>query len=445
MSNSINSCLDRFHKKYHQDFYTPINPDAFSEVASNDDYESIGFTGFGNKYQSEAEKEIWADETSKLAHKSVYFHIAELPLKLISYMTYSLDNWWSRGFSALDTLANAFASMFRNKIYARDDDNYGAIKKAKEEFGDTKTEWLTKWNIFLQTKVKFLLPVLSLINPDLAFDIDSGVLGAIDSSWFRKHSLHSGFYPGIVQDLLNKWFGSKNNGAGKEHPPEWKLVRQQFKKHSSKAHIWWEKYINATPEHKEKNLLTFCKYMDQVTSIIVPFICLPSNLVGDTVRPILRRLNLSGPLRTFIRTLSAADRSLLGINYVFRFFIPEHIAEKRLEKLKNPNDNDTFKLSNFKFSYLYLGSLVGDILDFPLILCENKIKELHPFIQHSVEIMRIFKDWAFNTFWSGRRIRAAGTVKSKLSLDKAQEENNVNNISASNKLNSPNSNSAVDS
>lgn len=408
MSNTI-SCFSQVQGKYPNCIF-PIVPEAVSESAANNDYQNTGFKGFGNANQSRSEKEEWAKETKELADKSLLFRIIQLPLDVVSYFisTSEPDNpWISKGFFSAKSLAEVLAERYQNKIYGRENDNLGAEKHAEEQFGDNKTRWLSSINNTIQTKVRFLTPVLGLINPDLANDIDLGLFEMIDSSWWRKMSLNSGFYPGIIQDLLTK---TKNlftkKDEDKEHPPTWTFIKDQFKNHLSNARESKRKYEEAKGTESEATaLLKWCKNWDQLTSVIMPFVCLPSNLVGDTLRPILRRLNVSGPLRTIIRTLSVADRGLVGVNYWFRFYKPEQIAEKKNE------ESDKFKFSN-----LYLASLVGDVANIPLTIFEDKVKEMHPVIQHGIEVMRIFSDWSFDMFWPGRRKRIAEDKLKELSL-----------------------------
>ena len=406
------SCLDRFHTVYRTDLLAPVDPEARSESAPNDDYASIGFTGLGNKNQSKEDKEKWATDTKNLAKTSKLFYLLELPLKIISYFTFNSeegDTATSKGLFIAERLTSTTAGMFRNRIYSHKnskgelDDNVGAeIWASKEEhFGDKKTAWLSKLNNALQTKYRFAVPLLGLFNTDLANDIDNAFFRMIDSSWWRKMALNSGFYPGIVQDLLTKW-GNCFTGKGK-HPPTWDFVKNQFSKHLDNAKKSKEEFNTAKPDERTGALLKWCNHMDQVTAILLPFISFPSNLFGDTIRPILRRLDLTGPSRTIVRTLSVADRSLVGINYWFRHYLPETIAEHK------QGITSIFKPSN-----LYLASLVGDVLDLPLTLFENKINESPPLIQHFVELMRMIKDSAFDMFWSAKRVTRADEILDKL-------------------------------
>ena len=417
---AIQICLDSFQSKYPTGI-APINPEAHSESASNDDYESIGFVGFGNKNQSPEEKNAWATESKKLAERSLISRIFQLPLEFAYYFISNsgLDGtWWSKGFFSAKSLAETIANKFQNDIYGLKGDNVDAENYSQKVFGDSKTAWISNLNNKVQTKYRFLTPILGLINPDLANDIDQGLFEMIESTWWRKMSLNSGFYPGIVQDLLNKatnlFIGDKRL-KDKEHPPTWEFITNQFKKHIKSANESKKEY-DRLKESKEKDtvLLKWCKSWDQLTSVIMPFICLPSNILGDTVRPILRRLDLSGPLRTIIRTLSVSDRSLVGINYLFRFYLPEKIAEDEQRKNK-VQSNSTF--SGLKYSHLYIGSLIGDILDLPFTIFEDKINESNMLVQHSIEGLRILKNFAYDAFWSGRRIRIADETLRSITED----------------------------
>ena len=416
------SCLDRFHTVYQTELLAPVDPEARSESAPNDDYASIGFSGLGNKNQSEEDKRKWANDTKDLAKTSKLFYLFELPLKIISYFVSSSqesDTLVSKGFFIAERLTATIAGTFRNQIYSHKDskgeldDNVGAEVWASKEknFGDKKTAWLSKLNNALQTKFRFAVPILGLFNTDLANDIDNAFFKMIDSSWWRKMGLNSGFYPGIVQDLLKKW-GNYFTGKG-EHPPTWDFVKTQFSKHLENAKKSKVEFKNAKPDERTGALLKWCNHMDQATAIILPFISFPSNLFGDTIRPILRRLDLTGPIRTMIRTLSIADRSLVGINYWFRHYLPETIAEHK------QGITNIFKPSN-----LYLASLVGDVLDLPLTIFDNKINESPSLIQHSVELMRMLKDSAFDMFWSAKRVTRANEI-----LDKLNHKNNKTNLS----------------
>ncbi len=405
------SCFERVNNKY-PDFNFPINPETRGESAPNDEYESIGFSGLGNKNQTDEEKRKWADDTKALAVKSKICYLIELPLKIASYFitnSEDSDTWLSKGFFVAERLTGTMAGMFRNMIYSHKDskgnmdDNVGAENwgSKDENFGDKKTAWLSNLNNALQTKFRFAIPVLGLFNTDLANDIDNAFFRMVDSSWWRKMALNSGFYPGIVQDLLTKW---KNQfTGGEEHTPTWQFVKEQFNRHLESAKKANQDLKEIKPEKRNAALLTWCNYMDQVTSIIMPFISLPSNILGDTLRPILRRLDLQGPLRKVIRTLSVADRSLVGINYWFRHYLPETVSEAR------QGITNLFKPSN-----LYLASLVGDVLDLPLTMFEDKVNESPPLIQHSIEIMRIVKDNLFDMFWAAKRVTRSDEVLDKL-------------------------------
>jgi len=412
MSNEISSCLDTFRKRYHEKWLCPINPYARSESASNDDYESIGFKGFGNKNQTKEERITWAKDSKDLAEKSLKARLVQLPLDLILYFVANSElvgSFWERGFFTAKSFAETLANKFQNDIYKLKGDNVDAENYAADKdkgFGDKKTAWISNLNSLIQTKLRFLTPVLGLVNPDLAGDIDSGLFEMIESTWWRKMSLNSGFYPGIFQDLLQKAGSAfSGNKRGEGHPPSWEFIKTQLDKHLETARIANKEFREASKDSKKVAArLKYCKSWDQITSVIMPFICLPSNLFGDTIRPILRRLDLHGPLRILTRTLSVADRSLVGINYWFRFFMPEKIAE---EHRNGKVQQDNSFLSRFEYSNLYLGSLFGDVLDLPLTIFEDRVNESNKVVQHSVEIMRILKNFAFDSFWSGRRLRIA--------------------------------------
>lgn len=373
------------------------------EVYTIDDYEFIDFKGYNNKSRLPKEINKWSQETSNLAKKSLTFYGLELVFKTISYFFKQLDEgetFTKRFYFSLEKLFGTLAGMFRNQIYGREDDNLGAEKKAKEVFGDVTTARLSLINNFIQTKGRFLIPILGVFNPTLANDLDWGIVNALDSAWWRNMSLNSAFYPGFIQDIITKtksFVFKSNESHSIENLPTLKYIMSKLKTHwqNSRALINLNKSSKASQENKSnKYLLQYFKSMDQLTSIIMPIICLPSNLLGDTFRPIARRLGLTGLPRNITRILSVLDRSILGINYYFRFYK----AEQHLEnKFNVPN--------KLRSSYLYLGSLIGDLVDLPLTIFEDKIKESNKWLQHSAEVMRILKDSAFNAFWAAKRVK----------------------------------------
>ena len=396
------SCKERFESRYPYISTSKFNGERGSvgEACTIDDYESIGFNGYNNQTRNPKESNQWARETSILAAKSVAFYGFEFVFKLFSYLFKQFDDedkLSTRIYFGVERLFGTVAGMFRNKIYSRDDDNLGAEKEAEKQFGDKCTRRLSLLNNFLQTKGRFLIPVLGLFNPSLANDIDCGVINAIDSTWWRNMSLNSGFYPGIFQDTITKFknfFTSKKGEQEESNLPSFSYLGSQIKEHWNNARECKQKINETEGSEKNRSRSLYYKYMDQFTSVIMPFICLPSNLLGDTFRPIARRLGLEGLPRNITRILSVTDRSILGINYWFRFFKPEQMLEQK--------HNIPFKL---RASNLYIGSLIGDVIDLPLTIFEDRIKESSSWIQHAVEIMRIAKDSMFNAFWSARRVK----------------------------------------
>ena len=396
------SCKERYESRYSYIPTPKFNGERVSvgEACTIDDYETLGFKGYNNDTRTTKESNKWAKETSLLATKSLAFYGLEFVFKLSSYLFKQLDDedrLSTRIYFGAERLFGTFAGMFRNKIYGREDDNLGAEKEAEKHFGDKSTAGLSQLNNFLQTKARFLIPVIGLFKPSLANDIDCGVINVVDSAWWRNMSLNSGFYPGVVQDTLVKFknfFTGNRDNAQENNLPSLGYLTRQAKEHWNSAMGCKQKSKEATGNEKNRFQLLYYKYMDQFTSVIMPFICLPSNLFGDTFRPIARRLGLEGLPRNITRVLSVADRSILGINYWFRFFKTEQLLEQK--------HNVPFK---FRSSNLYLASLVGDVIDLPLTIFEDRIKESSGWIQHAIEVMRIVKDSSFNAFWAARRAK----------------------------------------
>lgn len=401
-TNNPTTCKERYESK---DSYT-LTPkfkgekNTVGEVCTVDDYETKGFKAYNNLTRSLENSNKWREETRSLAKKSLMFYGFEFVFKLLSYLFKQVNNeenkLSTRIFFGIERLLGTTAGMFRNMIYGRDDDNVGAEKEAEKQFGDRGTAKLSILNNFLQTKARFLVPIIGFFNPSLANDIDCGVITPIDSMWWRNMSLNTGFYPGIAQDTFMKfksWITGNRQSSQNTNLPNWGY----FIKHTKEL---WEtamrckKVASWKTDDKNRFQLLYYRCMDRFTSVIMPFICLPSNIFGDTFRPIARRLGLEGLPRNITRVLSVADRSILGINYWFRFFKTEQLLEEQ------NNIPLTYRASNF-----YLASLVGDILDLPLTIFEDKVKESNKLIQHSVEILRMIKDSAFNAFWAARRIK----------------------------------------
>lgn len=379
------------------------------EVETTSDYEHISAEVYDNEAREKKDVKNWANKTLSLAQNSIISHLIEIPLRIVSYfISHSelRETYWSKSLFALEKLASTLGGMFRNKIYARKDDNLGAVIAAGKEFNDTTTALMTHTNINLQTKARFLIPIISFFNPQLANDIDRGFIEAFDSSWWRKLTLNTGYYPGMLNDFYDKCknliFKVKDEEKKTGEQLTLKFVFNNIKERCKKTFDSWKEYSKEKGTSSEKNnstFLRFCKSMDKATSTLLPIIWIPSNIIGDTIRPFARRLNLSGFTRNIIRILSVTDRAFIGFNYIFRHYLPELINENELgiDKFKKPSN-------------LYLASLVGDIADLPLTIFEDKIKESSNWIQHSIEILRILKDSAFNIFWSARRITSSKKI-----------------------------------
>src|SRR3989338_10350690 len=148
MIESINNCME-----YQKTILPPIGPKiegttlTVSEVNTSDDYESSGYKGFNNAGRSSVDIRNWAQETRSLAEQSISWHLAEIPLKIISYFLKDKENWWSKAFFMLERVADTGGGYKRNKIYDHEytdengqkqkDDNLGAEDPANNKTGDT--------------------------------------------------------------------------------------------------------------------------------------------------------------------------------------------------------------------------------------------------------------------------------------------------------------------
>lgn len=375
-----------------------------------DDYEAAGFKGFDNKNRSKKEIRDWATETKALAQKSIFCHTAEILIKPAAYIVSAisenrdLDKWLFIGERFLST----FGGMFRNNIYGRKDDNLGAEKFAAEKFGDKATYSLGRLNNFIQTKLKFVFPVMGIFNKDLANSLDWAITDSMNTAWWRNMSINSGFYSGIAQEFINKMKGEmpidSQDSPPKENHPSLKYMFKTVKSHYNEALKDWGDYRQSEKsENKKQSLISFARNMDKATSIMMPLLSIPATFLGDFMRPIARALDLPAPIRSVARMLSIADRAILGLNYIPRFLIPERISE-----------NEEGNKSLFRFSNLYIASLIGDMSDLPLIFFENKIKESNKSIQASVAFLRAIKDPIFNIAWSQKRVSASNRALKKL-------------------------------
>lgn len=370
---------------------TTIQP--ISEVAPRSDYREKGFEGFTNKTGNRTSSDIqqWAEDTTSLANYSVYSHLVELALKIPSYFVFNSDSkhtWWAKGIFAVERATGTLGDMFRNFIYSHKDkngnldDNIGAEIHA----GYDPKYSLGIINNHTQTKGKFLISLLGLINPTLANDIEWAVVRALDGWWWRRMGINLAYGPSFGKKILK----------GDEQFTVKSFVNT-LKEHCT----------NAKTSLKEKNkesFLSFCEHTDKAVSSFLPIVnCL--NIAGDIARPIARRLELSGALRNIIRLLSVIDRPFFWATNFFRFYLPEkHIQNKQAKET-----NNKIHLSH---SDILAGSILGDMLDFILIALEDKIKESSNAIQHTVEIIRRITHSASDIYFSMRRNRASSYLES---------------------------------
>ena len=394
MVERINSCLE----------YQKIKPPSVigqkqegikltvSEVNTSDDYESTGYKGFNNAGRGSADITNWAKETGSLAKQSIFCHLTEIPLKIISYFLKDKENWWSKAFFMLERVADTGGGYKRNKIYDHEytdkngkkqkDDNIGAEDPANNKTGDTTTYKISKLNNFLQTIGRPLIPILGLISPKLANDIDWGFFHTIDSIRWKRAASNNGFYPGFLQDIVNSLF-KKEKLAGLSEI--WKFVKSKLSNNISVAKGCFQNL--SLPNNKIK----FYKQLDEISSTFLSLSQWP-NMLGDILRPIARRLNMSGFTRNIIRTLSVIDRPFVWLNYLFRFHLPERLREEKHKE-------------NFRFSNLFPLVVAGDILDVTSTILEDKVKESSNWLQHTLNIAGILKGSLLKIFFSGRRKR----------------------------------------
>ena len=403
MPTKIHSCLEQ-HLQIQQS--TVPSPKELGEVPTVgevytiDDHESVNFNGYNNQNRSKVDIKKWAEDTKSLGEWSNLFHLIEIPLKIISYFVsfYSTKKgFWSRGFFALERLADTLGGMFRNNIYnhrdsrGNKDDNLGAEDPEKNKSGDHATHWISTINHFLQTKGRFLIPVIGLFSPTLANELDWGVLGTVDSIRWKRAASNSAFYPGFLQDLYLRIFNMvrPQKSSSNNNVPIWKVITSQIKKHFNDARSTWREFKSATSDGSERKkiLRNFYKDMDQLTSAFLSFSQWP-NMIGDITRPIFRRANSNGFLRNASRILSVIDRPFMWANYLFRFYLQDNIAHRE----------------PFRFSNLFMLGTIGDVIDFTATLFEDKIKKTNSWLQHSLEMIRILKSSALKIFFSGRRV-----------------------------------------
>lgn len=376
---------------------TQIQPIKYghSEVSPRDDYAHLkpdGFRGFNNDIDDpkRERRDKWAKDTAGYANNSIYAHLAELLLRVPSYfISHSdlKDKWWAKGINGLERISGTLGDMFRNWIYGhRDlngnmDDNVGAEIHA----GANENYSLGVINNFTQTKGKFITAALSFISPSLANDIDWAVVHVLDGWWWRNMGANIAYGADFSKKLINRLIGSTNS---QEEVLTWDSIKNQFSKNL-------QAFKNSTGD-----FLGFCQNTDRLVSSFLPLVsCL--NTIGDILRPIARRLDLTGFLRNSVRLLSIIDRPFMWVTNFFRFYLPEKYIQKN-----NNKDNEHKLPMNISHSDLLLGSIVGDMADFGLTIFEDKIKESSGNLNHLVEIARRLKDSASNIYFSRRRKRA---------------------------------------
>ena len=401
----IHSCLERYQQVQRA---LPESPKLLGktltegEVFTVDDYQSLGFKGYNNKNRQNEDITKWAGDVKSLAKSSINFHLAEVPLKILSHIinkTQDKEGLLPRTFFVLERVADSLGGMFRNNIYAHEDknknqdDNLGAEKFAKEKFGDGTTHGIAVVNNYYQTMGRFLIPVIGAFNSQLANELDWVVGGTLDAIRWKRTASNSAFYPGFLHDVFHAITG------GTELKPILNFASSKFKQHWTDTKTAWKLYFsspNQDKKEKKANLTSFYKGMDQLTSAFLSLSQWP-NIIGDILRPVARRFEWTGAARNIVRLLSVIDRPFIWINYIFRFYLPERIAEERSDA----------RQSNFNYSNLLPLAIGGDILDFGTTLLQDKVKEVSPFLEESLNIIGIVKGSFFKMFFSGRRERIA--------------------------------------
>lgn len=388
--SEVISCLDKV--KQSTALSSPKLNSTVGEAYPVNDYESLGFQGYNNNTRKKEDITKWANKNHSFAKASICFHLAEIPLKLLSYFySYNTDkdNQLSKGLFFLERLSDSFGGMFRNLIFGRADDNLGAEKFAQDKFGDSTTYQISTANHYSQTLGRFAIPLIGLLDQKIANDLDWAIAHGLDSIRWKRTASNTAFYPGFLHDLWHS-FSSK-------HPTKLTdIVKAAFNKFKDNVEQAKGSWIALKESSTKSGKLSFYKSMDQVTSSFLALSQWP-NMIGDILRPLARRFDLSSTSRNITRTLSVIDRPFIWANYLFRFYLPEKMAEKELEKNN--------KQGSFNFSHLYTASIAGDILDFTATIFENRIKESSSWIQHSIETIRILKGSFLKLFFSGRRER----------------------------------------
>lgn len=378
----------------------------YSEVRPFDDCKKEQHPVFNNEVTGHNNQDIekWALDTAGLANKSIYAHTVELILKIPSYFISKSDlsdQWWAKTVFVLERFSGTFGDMFRNFIYGhRDrngnlDDNIGA----EINEGANPNHSVGVVNYHTQTKGKFLVAALGFISPTLANDLEWALVRALDSIWWRNMGIHLAFGPNFTQRLLSGLTGSKTDQSSEttNHKPiDLSHITGKFKEH-------FKNTVSCFPSKNKGNFLDFCQNADKFASCFLPvFNCL--NIIGDLGRPIARRLDWEGIPRNLFRILSVIDKPIFWLTNTFRFYLPE----KYIQRKHSQNNESKHKVfNNLSYSDLLAGTTIADILDFGLIVFEDKLKDSSGSINHIVEIARKIKDSASDIYFSARRRRAA--------------------------------------
>lgn len=398
MVDKISSCLERFKEVYEG------NPSGTKllgqeltcgEAFTPDDYHTAGFEGYNNQNRPKHEIKNWAEDTRKLARKSILAHIFEIPLKLFAHF-YNPHEGEEHNLKCkiaffIERFIDSLGGRFRNQIYSHKDpnkdpnfdpnqgldDNLGADLFAKRKFGDNTSYNIAVANNYFQTTGRFLVPVLGFISPTLANDLDWFIGGALDSIRWKRAASNSAFYPGFFQDFFNGILFREKADLKKVCS----FALNQIKSHYISAKNAWQN------KDKNEGLINFHKSMDQITSTFLALSQWP-NMIGDLLRPLARRLEWTGLSRNLIRTLSVIDRPFIWLNYLFRFYYPEKIAQSQQAGL------------------LPL-AIAGDAINFASTIFEDRVKEGSSWIKHLLKTIEILKSSLFKIFFSGRRERIA--------------------------------------
>ena len=397
---------------------TKVPTYGYSEVSPFDDLRNLSgkdFNGFGNKTKTRNTDDIlkWAKDTDKLATRSIYSYLAELPLKIVSYFVSHSDfkdTAWSKVFASCEDITGTLGDMFRNQIYSHKDskggydDNIGAEAYARALNTKETNHTLGAINNLLQTKGKFLVAALSLINPTLSNDLEWAVVRATNGCWWRNMSSNIAFGPGFETRLCNQLFGFLWGKSNKQDTEKitFNSIFKQIKGHIHNACAWRNKSKNTSSGSIEElniSRLNFYKYADKTVSSFIPVVNW-FNITGNILRPIFRRLKVEGFSRNCVRLLSVIDRPFFWATNFFRYYLPEKLTQTSGSKEHGITDvMDSPKL--------LLTSMIGDAVDFGTLIFEDSIKESSGMINHLVEVTRRVTQSASDIYFSARRKQAA--------------------------------------